>query len=294
MGSPIYIDENINILTDDKAKEALDKNSDKKYFQESVGIIRVPLDRWKKSQICEKKHWMDLGIQSITDRNEEHYFNFNKYKSLKGLTINSACELGCGPFTNLRIIGNACQISKCTLIDPLIMDYLNHPNCSYDKEFLYTQNPGFPVYFRIAVNHLSKYFPKFKKSLQKGKKIAIKNLIDSPIETMKTDDIFDMVIIINVLEHCYDADLIFKKILSIMDKGAILVFQDKLYDNKVIKKSLNEFYDAAHPLQIDQSIILSFLEDNFVSIYCKKINVIKKYWWKEFNYKMIYFIGRKK
>ncbi|MDK2977675.1 MAG: hypothetical protein PWP52_389 [Bacteroidales bacterium] len=104
MKTNFFIDEKINILTGDKAVDAQKKENDKKFLDDKKGVYKVSLERWQKAQACEKNHWFVRGIKSENDRNDYHQKQFDDYKSIKNLSFRNALEIGCGPFTNLRII----------------------------------------------------------------------------------------------------------------------------------------------------------------------------------------------
>lgn len=285
---PYFIDKDINITSGEKALDALKKENDLQFIENGKGVVKVSNERWIKAQECEKKHWMTNGIKSGNDRNDYHFRQFDKFRTLKNFTFSSVIEIGCGPFTNARIIANKCNLKKITLLDPLIRDYLNHPFVSYDKKQLYSE------YFPILGKIIRRFIPVFFKSYQKAfsKKIKIQELIDKPAEKIYDNNHFDLVIMINVLEHCYNIEEIFSNIMKISSENSLFVFEDKLYDHQKVKDELNISYDAAHPVKIDRNIIENFLSSNFEPLY-KKIhtNYIslndQKLIWDD-----IYFIGR--
>ena len=263
MKKPIFIDEQINILTGSQAIEALRRKNDKQFFDENKGVVKVSRERWKTAQACEKKHWMVNGIQYANDRNDYHFEQFHRYKDIKKKTFNSMLEIGCGPFTNTRIIASVCSIEKCSLLDPLIFDYINHPFCSYDRRYLYSE------FFPLAGKIIKKLIPFAFKSYQKilSRKISIKNLFNSPVEKMITDSTYDLVAMINVIEHCYDAELVFHNVLQITNEDSYFVFEDKFYNAAETKNMIEIKYDAAHPLKIDRRTTEKFLFENFDTVF---------------------------
>ena len=271
MSKYIYIDKEVNILTGQEAQEAVEKEGDEKFLREDRGIDRVPIGRWGIAQAYERKSWMEKHLSARDDRNYDHFLRFDRYKVLNGLSFNHAIELGCGPFTNLRLIARSCRIRRCTLLDPLVEEYLKHPNCSYNKKFLYS--------------HRSLFLRNFRR-------IPIEQIIPMPIEEMPTDTQFDFVVIINVLEHCYDISKIFEKIISVMKENAYIVFHDKYYDHAKIAENAKKVYDAGHPLRVDRKVIDDFLNAKFVTVFKKDSRV--EYWFEgeDFSYDAFYFVGK--
>lgn len=297
----IFINEQIKILRGKDAESALEKENDSQFITDTRGITRVTTERWLKAQNFEKLFWMKRNKSEKTDRNEDHYQFFNGYKSLSNKFINSAIELGCGPFTNLRLIGEICHIKECVLLDPLIETYLSHPNCTYTRDWLFVGDygPKLPeiiqkILSSIPLINILSLFKKIRKLLKLGLKIRISRIIPKPIEEMSLDKKFDLVIIINVIEHCYNVNLVFNNILSIMPQGSYLVFHDKYYEYKKVKNSVKNVYDAGHPLRVDKNIINNFLESNFKEIY-KRLSLINvRVEDFEDSSEVIYFIGQKK
>lgn len=257
----VYIDENVKIKTDKAAEEALAKQSDAK-FLEKDGVLKITEERWKLAQTAEAKHWMELGKGTNDDRNHEHAQRFKGYNTLKGRTFQHAVEFGCGPFTNLRLIGGLANIERCTLIDPLAETYLRHKHCQY----------------------------KDGKHLQAaGKKIPANVL---PIPGEQAPDLkCDLVVCINVLEHCYNAEAFFEKLWDTCTSNGYFVFHDKIFSSEGAKKSVEDVYDAAHPLRIGKAFTMKFLS-RFIPVYefhqgvrNDMIDATQDY---------VYFIGRKR
>lgn len=290
----IHIDQNVNILTGEAAKMALETENDRVFLSEKDGIFHVSAERWKTAQTTERKHWMELGLSNGNDRNDQHYGAFDNYRALRGLKFQNAIELGCGPFTNLRLIANVAEIAACTLLDPLIETYLSHPNCFYTREVMFRDLP-----VQVGPIPLSKLwreagrFPGVLSRVRRRRKIPVRRIIAEPIETMPVSERYDLVVIINVLEHCYDVREVVARILAIMKPGSILVFHDKLYDHEMVKETVVHEYDAAHPLQVDRGIILSFLEQNFIQMYRRVDRESCKVLGEMHSFDGLYYMGRK-
>lgn len=256
---PFYIDENINVHFGENAIKKLSEKNDSEFLEENFGILKVSQDRWKSAQKAEKKHWFEKGSKSSDDRNYYHLNLFDNFRILKQDYFENVLEVGCGPFTNLRLISSRFKINNIDLLDPLIKDYLNHEYCSYNEYFLFGEKS-------ILLSKLiTRFFPfayKFYKRLF-SKKIPIDRIISKPFEEISHDKVYDMVVMINVIEHCYDIRLMFENLLKVTQKGSYFVFSDKIYNYLNIKEEIEFGYDEAHPLKPEKDVIISFLNKYF-------------------------------
>jgi len=264
-----FVDEDWHILEGEAAKKELEKTSDAKFLTEDEGIIQVSRERWKIAQQFESNAWMKKKVGARSDRNFQHMVDFDYYECLKWLSFNHAIELGCGPFTNLRLIGQVCRVKTCSLLDPLIESYLNLPNRSYDTHWLYCRLTEVGISNQFLRKVLLRVEPYIAPVLQK--KISISSLFPTPIEEMSTDGKYDLIIIINVIEHCYDINLVFDNIMKIASPNTILVFHDKYYDHQQVKQKVEgHYYESGHPLLVDRKVIDKFLS-NFKPLFQKVV-----------------------
>jgi SAM-dependent methyltransferase len=232
--NPSFTDKDINSFSGEKALELLSKKNDSKFFEPSIGIKTIDKDRWLEAQEYERKTWCDSPAKFMSeDRHHDHLKYFTNYSTLNFCFYKdnlSLIELGCGPFTNLRFMTPQIRksIKEIDLLDPLIDQYKNFsPNCAFKNNTLNN--------FKV-------------------------NLINSSIEDYNFTKTYDLIVLVNVLEHCFDVDLIFEKINNIMDKDSILVFNDHFYKDENIEELNKNCYDAGHPLQISESYINKKLE----------------------------------
>jgi SAM-dependent methyltransferase len=290
MSKPYFIDKEINILTGQKALEALREENDVPYLSKDKGVVRVTTERWKKAQECERNHWLKRGIKTANDRNDYHYKQFDGYEQIRNKSFHSMLEIGCGPFTNSRMIAGLCNVANCTLLDPLIYDYLNHPFCFYSDKYLFSEYVPFlgkvirkilPFLFRLYLNILSR-------------KTKIKELLNITGETISLRDQYDLVIMINVIEHCYDVELVFQNILKIVQKDGYFIFEDKYYDYENILSTIKNSYDTAHPLKVDRKVVEQFLKENFEVIYKRIQTNTMIFEGENILWEDVYYIGRKK
>jgi SAM-dependent methyltransferase len=289
----IYIDRGVNILTDKEAENALQKENDRKFLSADSGIVRVSTERWQAAQEAELKHWMGLGLKASNDRNDQHLVGFDWYRAIQGSTFNSAIELGCGPFTNMRLIADICYVKECTLLDPLIEHYLAHPNCFYTRHSLSLESAREPLLLKRIRRGILRRFPGMRRFVSDTRKIPIRQIVASPIELMPIDRKYDLLVIVNVIEHCYDIAEVFKNITAVMEKGAIIVFHDKLYSHDTVKQTVAISYDAAHPLQVDSRSVNLFLEGNFTPVYRRIVTHSYTFLGEDISEDTLYFIGKK-
>ncbi len=291
MNKKIFIDSDVNILTGEDAERALHKENDAKYFNEREGVSRVEKDRWRTAQKAEKKHWMNLGIRAADDRNYDHADKFGGYESIRGMKFDHAIELGCGPFTNLRLIGGIAEIGRCTLLDPLIDEYQAHPQCRYRTGKLVRDSYSGSPWMRTLRKGLWRAMPDGLRRLLPG--IPLAGTLNMPIEEMPLNETYDLVVMINVIEHCYDAHALMSSILRILRPGGVFVFHDRLYDASIIRERVKEKYDAAHPLRVDQKLLMEFLQRNFSPLFSQQDEKIHAFEGREETVRSVYYIGRK-
>jgi hypothetical protein len=199
--------------------------------------------------------------RSTDDRNYTHYLGFKKYRALSGKDYSHAIELGCGPFTNLRYIGRVCKIEKCDLLDPLLNDYLTHPNCRYPD--------GLSIRMESRLNILLNGFRLGRRTLRMvppgvrsfgSPRLTVANLLANPLEEATLRQPYDLIVIVNVIEHCYDLNLAFDMIERMAAPNSVLVFHDKLFDHDRVAYLVNgHLYDAGHPIMADRRVIEGFL-----------------------------------
>lgn len=284
-----YIDKDVNIYTDAEANERLAQDNDAGYLSEGQGIIQVPVERWKIAQHAERIHWMDHGLTTADDRNYDHAEQFANYQALRGKRFDHAIELGCGPFTNMRIIAQLCDVGRCTLLDPLIDSYLTHPNRAYDQQWLFPPKINWQAGYRSVYRMLRARL----RAAHAPAKVPIQALLATPIETMPTNATYDLVVIINVIEHCYDMNQVFQNLLAITQPGSLLVFHDKYYHHDEVAENATRTYDAAHPLRVDFALIEQFLGEHFEPVYRKDRQHSMELLGETMEWRGAYYIGRR-
>jgi len=246
-----YVDKNINCYEGEEAEKLLQEHNDEKFMIKNVGRPVVDIERWKEAQHFEKTTWCDKPGATMVkimedDHNREYEQIFGGYEQLNFSLPNkpiNMIELGCGPFTNLRLIIPKLfkHIERIDLLDPLINDYLNHSaKCKYKNGYL---------------NNLKV------------------NLYPIPIEQFIIQYKYHLVVMLNVIPHCYDIDLIFQKIDEMLDDDGVFIFHEKfLPENRI--NEINDHYDAGHPLELTYKYIDDILKKQFKKTIYNKISVM--------------------
>lgn len=254
-----FVDEDHNLILGSEAVLYLQSKNDEDFLEGLKGIVEVDHKRWEEAQRYEYRSWMEgNGLNVTEDRNSEHEEMFDEYRVLDGRSFENAIEIGCGPFTNIIRLLRRVRCDRITLLDPLIDQYLRHPNCSYKQK-------------QMDGHH------------GKIQTIAL------PLEEVEIDQTYDLVIVINVLEHCFSAQKFFDQIVSLTAPGGILVFHDKLIRSSEIERFVSNVYDAGHPLRVADKLILDFLFSNYSALYDQRVGISSPIG----TFDSIYFIGEK-
>lgn len=253
----IYVAADRQTYFGSEAAELFKDSNDLKYLTKD-GVIKVDRERWETAQQYERNTWMTDLINADDDRNFEHLERFNDYRALSGQKFENALELGCGPFTNLRLILQHVPLpKKITLLDPLIDQYQLHPHCTYKDDRL----NGIPV-----------------------------STVSSTIEDFVASEKYDLVVLINVLEHCFDIPRVFSVILSSLKPSGIFVFAEDMFSSEAASCVAANQFDCGHPIRLTKNFVESFLSEHFSSLF-------KNYLYGLYNQRHridLYFIGKRK
>jgi SAM-dependent methyltransferase len=256
MNEKVYVNSDGTIFMGEQAIKLLEDNNDLEYLTDR-GIVQVPLSRWEKEQKYELQFAMIRQKDEKDDRNVEHYNYFDQFNSLPEVSHGNYIELGCGPFTNTRMILPLLKgVSSVTLLDPLINNYMTHPNCSYKESKLC----GYPIH-----------------------------MVQSSIEEYSPDRKFDIVVIINVLEHCFDVPLILEKIYDMLSTDGLLIFSEVTISLDNLRSIASSIYDEGHAVRLSTDFIDDFLR-RFQPVFRKDYMGLYNQPWRH----DIYFIGRKR
>ena len=95
------------------------------------------------------------------------------------------------------------------------------------------------------------------------------NLIASSIEDSNIKDTFDVVVMINVLEHCFDIPKIFDVVDEILNKDGIFIYADVQFDIETIQKITEFKYNAGHPIRLTEEYIGNILDTKYTQLFSK-------------------------
>ncbi|MBW1802377.1 MAG: tetratricopeptide repeat protein [Deltaproteobacteria bacterium] len=230
----LYITPDQEVFTGNEAERLLLTENDRRYLSEN-GVIVIDQERWNSAQEFEKKCQMVQGVNNTDDRNIDHQRLFHHYEALADQYFERVIEFGCGPFTNIPpILEQIKRPGQISLLDPLADEYLDHPNCVYQNGDI----KGVPV-----------------------------RLIASTIEEFTPEEQYDLVVMINVLEHCYHVPIILDTVTSCLKKNGCFVFADKVLRKEDITTLLANQFDAGHPIKVSEELINGFLDHHFHTVY---------------------------
>jgi SAM-dependent methyltransferase len=176
-----------------------------------MSIKSVSLDRWKMAQKWELDVWKKC--QEIGDDwNIWWASHFDKYSFLDK-NIGKAIELGCGPFTNLRLI---------------------LPNRIWDR--LVCSDPLAGEYIKLTPTWLAQAFK------------TVVEIDTNPIEKCVFEpNSFDLIVMINVLDHVQDADVCLKNAIRICNPNGWFILGQDLTSEDDMRKYPD---DVGHPIRL--------------------------------------------
>lgn len=221
---------------------------------DSANQDRVSEERWQAAQRWEESHW--VRAQSARARYFKNYVwkvlaavgavpkyrgddynywwkdKFNEYSFLPS-SVENALEVGCGPYTNLRLILDRCQPRHIVLSDPLIRTY---------------------VKFRMT----------FLAELYREARCI---LDDHPLEELPfIDNYFDLTVMINVLDHVRDAHQCMEKVTGVTRPGGFLVIGQDLTNEEDMEILKADPGAAGHPIKLSKEWFAPYLDRGFEPI----------------------------
>lgn len=291
----LFVDENLRFSTGEDARLQVARVNDLAYLQEGRGVVQVPRGRWEVAQTYERNTWLSAAAHAVDDRNEEHASAFLDYQTLRGQRFTRAIEVGCGPFTNLRMIARSAVVDSCVLLDPLLESYLDHRHCTFRDHFLRVRTRrldstlGQSLVGRAIRRVLRRTWPR---ALAVG--VPVERLIPAPVEELQPIGDFDLVVMINVIEHCFDAERVFEALLRLCRPGCTLVFHDRLFDPQSLLAELQMRFDAGHPLRVSGQMIETFLARNFETRFERYLDVADAFGTIDLARRGLYYIGQRR
>lgn len=239
---------------------------------------KVERERWQTAQDWERDHWI-RGHKELArygknvawrilsafglvekyrgnDRNQWWKQSFDNYRALPP-TVNNALEVGCGPYTNMRLIREVCRPQHIFLSDPLIRTY---------------------VQFKMTF-------------LNEMHRQAACCLDDHPLEDLPfADSYFDLAVMINVLDHVRDAQLCMKNLVRVVKSGGYLVIGQDLTNEEDLNRQ-PEGLQIGHPVTLNKEWFGPYL-DTCCELFSKVIPRDQG-WAPQWHYGTLVYIGKK-
>jgi SAM-dependent methyltransferase len=213
---------------------------------QTSSVRRVSADRWRKAQEWELELWCEgqrkRGWKRVAwpvvapilravnwrrawgdDWNHWWRDRFDGYRFLP-TRLGDCIELGCGPYTNIRLILEGRKARRIVCSDPLVDSYVTFRGRWLAEAY---------AAGRVEIdNH------------------AIEELT-LPAESA------DLVVMINVLDHVRDADVCLHKSIALLRPGGYLVLGQDLSDASDV---VGHPYDIGHPIRLCRDDISPYLE----------------------------------
>lgn len=215
---------------------------------------RVDRKRWLTAQAWERDHWVRnhkalarygkniawrmLSLLGVVekyrgdDRNRWWRDAFDNYKLLPP-GVNNALEVGCDPYTNMRLIREVCKPKHIFLSDPLIRTYVR-----FNMTFVNEMYPEAACYLD---DHLLEELP-------------------------FADDYFDLAVMINVLDHVRDADLCMRNLIRVLKRGGFAIIGQDLTNEEDVKR-VPEGVQIGHPITLDEKCFDAYLNGGFDKVF---------------------------
>jgi SAM-dependent methyltransferase len=229
-------------------------------MHQSPVIEAVSGKRWQEAQQWEEAHWVRtqqlrarwgknllwrlLALVGAVpkyrgdDWNQWWKKQFDDYAFLPPV-IENALEVGCGPYTNVRLMLDRCRFRHLYLSDPLIRTY---------------------VKFKLTL--VSELY-----------RNAGCILDDHPLEELPfASDYFDLVVKINVLDHVQDARKCMESVVRVTKPGGILIIGQDLTNEEDMEALKRDPGAAGHPIKLDAEWFDAFLKQGFEPIIFKVLS----------------------
>ncbi|MBI3663836.1 MAG: class I SAM-dependent methyltransferase [Acidobacteria bacterium] len=241
--------------------------------------LAVSEERWRQAQEWEAAFWRSqnpapaqtltarakrlvkrlLGRTSASPGDDWNHWWAEKFDGYRVLPqrMERAIELGCGPYTNIRLIAEGRQMNEVWCSDPLVEHYL-----TFEERWL-------------------------GQAWRRG----TVEVDDHPIEECPFEsDSFDLVVMINVLDHVRDALECLRQAARIARPGGWLVVGQDLSNAEDVARTGE---DAGHPIRIDDATLDAALLPEFEAV-LHRVLTREEGRNPEAHYGTYLFLGRKK
>ena len=228
--------------------------SDECFYNSIYGVGQVSCARWFGAQKTEQVTW-DTRDTDV-DRNTAHAKSFGFYKTLPK-HLGHVVELGAGPFTQSKTILQDHTADSITLVEPMAIHYMNSVKQCYYKNGKFGLLPT--------------------------------TILSIPAEKVPKEKTFDTVVMINVIEHVFDAFAILKRAIDLVKPGGFFVWHERLWDTyKGKASSLEDREFKLHPIRLKKFIadqIIRLFETKYITYDTDELRRLKN--------EGVYFIGKR-
>ena len=231
-------------------------------FASNVGVCFIDYPRWRRAQKAEGAAWKNN--METSDRGMDHLGGFLNYSKVPH-NLGNFVEVGCGPWTQSNLMFNTrpdIVVKSITLWEPGVNFYIqNTPTCAYKNGFL-------------------------------GNRSAI--LVQAGAEDLVFPEMFDSLMMINVLEHTRNIFVILHNIYTTLKPGGLLIFNDRWWNDFNHRKTI-DLDMLYHPIRCYREVFDHFL--SFFEPILENVNpyeVVQYFPDDRRNSGGIYYIGRKK
>jgi SAM-dependent methyltransferase len=221
---------------------------------------KVSTERWQEAQQWECAHWV------VTQKTRGRYFKNHIWRALHALgivkkyrgddwnnwwknqfedyrfvpsVVHNALEVGCGPYTNIRLMLDRCRFDHLYLSDPLIRTYV-----------------------KFKLTFVAEHY-----------RNADCVLDDHPLEELPfADNYFDLVVMVNVLDHVQDAGKCMHNLIRVTKPGGILLIGQDLTNEQDMAALKEDPGAVGHPIKLDADWFSPFLDKGFSPIIHKVLS----------------------
>jgi SAM-dependent methyltransferase len=248
-------------------------------MQQNPVTDQVTRERWLEAQKWEQSHWVHtqrmraryfknviwrlLSAAGLVSKYRGDDWNawwqrqFDDYNFVPA-EVENAIELGCGPYTNVRLMLNRTRINHLVLSDPLIRTYVN-----------------------FKLTFVSEMYRKSACVLD-----------DHDLEALPfAPNYFDLAVMINVLDHVHDARKCMENLVSVVRPGGLLIIGQDLTNEEDLKVLRHDPGAVGHPIKLNHEWFEPFLQ-GFQPI-IKKVLDRKECRDPQQHYGVLIFAGRK-
>ena len=185
-------------------------------YNPEYGSAVIPKVRWEQAQKAEqmwanseavrdKRHsgLLQRAVAGKGDRADEHVKHFDYYRTLP-TDLGRIVEIGAGPYTQTLFALRArpdCKATSLTVVDPGIPGYLSTNRTSYGRGFLDIADS-----FQLPVELLAMGAEEVPRS---------------------RDGTYDTVVMLNCVEHTFNAFATLHSAYRLLKPGGVFVFQER-------------------------------------------------------------------